>query len=147
MRLSLLLDTERAGDPRHTLASGDPDPDPDSDPDPDPDPDLDLDSERNPRSLLTSCSRSGDVPESESRLRCFASTGSMLRPTDPLPVDGVAPRLGLGTGLGLGVGGVVGAGVSFAVREDDADAEAEVVKRESLDSPRGMVPVLVSVCA
>lgn len=145
MRLSILLDSERVGDPRHTLASGDPDPDPDSDPDP-VDLDLDLGSERNSRSLFTSRSRSGDVPERESRLRCFASTGSMLRPTDALPVDAVPPRLALGTGLGLGVGGVVGPGVSFAVREEDPDPEAEVVKRESLDSPRGMVPVLVYVC-
>lgn len=141
VRLSLRLDSERAGDPRHTLASGD------LDPDLDPDLDLDLDSERNPRSLSTSRSRSGDAPESESRLRCFASTGSMLRPTDallaPVLVGGVDPVLMLGTGLVLGVGGVVGAGVSFAVSEEDA----EVVKRESLDSPRGIVPVLESVCA
>ena len=85
---------------------------------------------------------------SGSRLRCFASTGSMLCPTDaflaPVPVGGVDPRLG--TGLELGVGGVIGAGVSFAVSEEDAEAEAEVVKRESLDSPRGMVLLLVSVC-
>ena len=65
----------------------------------------------------------------------------------PVLVGGVAQRFGFGMGLELGVGGVVGAGVSFAVSEEDADAEAEVVKRESLDSPRGMVPVLVSVCA
>ena len=75
----------------------------------------------------------------------------MLCPMDaflvPAPVGGVEPRLGLETGLGLGVGGVVGAGVSFAVSEEDAEAESEVVKRESLDSPRGMVLLLVSVCA
>ena len=143
MGLSLLLDSDRAGDPSHALASDDPDPD-----DLDPDPDLDLDRGRNPRSLSTSRSRSGDDLESESRLRCFASTGSMLCPTDALPaqvpVGGVEPRLG--TGLEPGVGGVVGAGVSFAVSEEDAEAEAEVVKRESLDSPRGMVLLLVSVC-
>ena len=72
----------------------------------------------------------------------------MLCPTDaflaPVPLGGVDPRLG--TELELGVGGVVGAGVSFAVSEEDAEAEAEVVKRESLGSPRGMVLVLVSVC-
>lgn len=62
----------------------------------------------------------------------------------PVPVGGVEPRLGLRTGLGLGAGGVVGAGVSFAVSEEDA--EAEVVKRESLDSPRRLVLLLVSVC-
>ena len=62
----------------------------------------------------------------------------------PVPVDGVDPRLW--TGLELGVGGVVGAGVSFAVSEEDAEAEAEVVKRESLDSPTGTVLLLVSVC-
>ena len=72
----------------------------------------------------------------------------MLCPTEaflaPVPLGGVEPRLG--TELELGVGGVVGAGVSFAVSEEDAEAEAEVVKRESLGSPRGMVLVLVSVC-
>lgn len=164
--LSLLLDSDRVGEPRQTeLASGDPGPDPDPDPDPDLDRDLDLDleldNERNPRSLSTSRSRSGDVPENESRLRCFASTGSMLRRMDgvpvlvlvpipvpaPVPLGGVLQRLGLGMGLGQGVGGVEGAGVSFAVIEDDADPDAEVVKRESLDSPRGIVPVLVSVRA
>lgn len=83
-------------------------------------------------------SRSGDVPESERRLRCFARTGSMLRPMDALPVplpelEGEAvPRSG--AGLGLGVGGVAGAGVSFAESE-----EAEVVKSESLDSSTGIV--------
>lgn len=128
------------GDPRHTLRV------PSGDPDTDPDPDLDREKERNPRNLSTSRSRSGDVPEMESRLKCFASTGSMLRPMDALPECGVEPRLGLGTGLELGVGGVAGAGVSFAVSEEDAEADAEALKRESLDSPRAMMPVLVSVC-
>lgn len=137
MRFSLLLESERAGDPRHTRVGGDPEPEPE------PDLDLDLDKERKPRSLSTSRSRSGDVPESESRLRCFASTGSMLRPMDALPVLVLVGELApmLGAELWLGVGGVVGAGVSFAESE-----EAEVVvKSESLDSPTGMVHVPESV--
>ena len=60
----------------------------------------------------------------------------MLCPTDALPapvlVDGVEPT-----------GNVVNAGDSFAVSEEDAEAEAEVVKREPLDPPRGMVLLLV----
>jgi hypothetical protein len=144
---SLLLDSERAGEPRHTLGGDDletdSDPDPDADPkadsDSDPDRALDLDfdldlgrdNERSPRT--TKPSRSGDVPESESRRRCFAKMGSMLRPKDALRAPGlVLVSLAL---LG-GVAGVVGAGVSLA----DSD-ETEVVKSESLDSPMGIVSV------
>lgn len=126
VRFPLLLDSERAGD-RHRLTGGELGLERDRD----------LDRERSPRNLSTRRSRSGDAPESESRLRRFARTGSMLLPMDALPVlvGEVPPKMD--TGLGLGVGGVAGAGVSFAESE-----EVEVVvKSESLDSSTGIVPV------
>ena len=67
------------------------------DPDPERDPflGLDLDNERNPRRLSTNRSRSGDVPESESRLRCFASTGSIRPRTDGVLVPVLIPEGGV----------------------------------------------------